>query len=171
MDKCELGWVVFHETVKAQENGRHWLCVLIEESTIKINNCSWLCAVPSDWNVDIHLQDNTLLLRRYVVSTLSFTLHSFSSWQIKTKYLSVFRLWCWLPFRYGDFTLNASSVVIVAVLDVAAILKLHCYNTRHVRCSSRLRIVRGSKMAIELKFFTWCEFTRLFLCCGKSQRE
>ncbi|GMR45541.1 hypothetical protein PMAYCL1PPCAC_15736, partial [Pristionchus mayeri] len=32
---------------------------------------------------------------------------------------------------YGDFALNCTSVVIVAILDVASIARLHCFNVKH----------------------------------------
>ncbi|GMR35910.1 hypothetical protein PMAYCL1PPCAC_06105, partial [Pristionchus mayeri] len=56
---------------------------------------------------------------------------------------------CYNVMWYGDFTLNSISVVIVATLDVAAILKLHCYNAKHTDAISAQRRSRQMNLVYQ----------------------
>ncbi|GMS91829.1 hypothetical protein PENTCL1PPCAC_14004, partial [Pristionchus entomophagus] len=79
---------------------------------------------------------------------------------------------CYRVKWYGDFTLNSLSVVIVAILDISAILKLHCMSVNHTDSVSRQRRSSQINLAYQAAFqgiFFITELITYFLLSSYSR--
>ncbi|GMT14283.1 hypothetical protein PFISCL1PPCAC_5580, partial [Pristionchus fissidentatus] len=57
---------------------------------------------------------------------------------------------CLTVMWYGDFTLNCSSVVVVAIFDLCAIMRIQCINVKHTDNASVQRRSRQRNLVYQV---------------------